>query len=172
MSGTVPHSPCERIDRTRHGIGKEKRPDAAELLRVREFCRTLEGAVANLPDDVRAALYRPCAEACVKGSVLEEQRRQFLECGSDLDRQYVRYGRSAYFFADVVEPGRVYEGLPRCLCPQVAAGFVETPAHCECSRQSILYVLRELLPGGGSGWRRCGPCFRAGGECRFRVTVG
>lgn len=52
---------------------KKNGPDAAELLRVREFCRTLEGAAANLPDDVRAALYRPCAEACVKGSVLEEQ---------------------------------------------------------------------------------------------------
>ncbi len=138
---------------------KKNGPDAAELLRVREFCRTLEEAAANLPDDVRAALYRPCAEACVKGSVLEEQRRQFLECGSDLDRQYVRYGRSAYFFADVVEPGRVYEmGYPRCLCPQVAAGFVETPAHCECSRQSILYVLRELLPGrrGPGGQRHPG----------------
>ena len=138
---------------------KKNGPDAAELLRVREFCRTLEGAAAKLPDDVRAALYRPCAEACVKGSVLEEQRRQFLECGGDLDRQYARYGRSAYFFADVVEPGRVYEmGYPRCLCPQVAAGFVETPAHCECSRQSILYVLRELLPGrrGPGGQRHPG----------------
>ena len=82
---------------------KKNGPDAAELLRVREFCRTLEEAAANLPDDVRAALYRPCAEACVKGSVLEELRRQFLECGGDLDRQYARYGRSAYFFADVVE---------------------------------------------------------------------
>lgn len=152
---------------------KKNGPDAAELLRVREFCRTLEEAAANLPDDVRAALYRPCAEACVKGSVLEEQRRQFLECGSDLDRQYVRYGRSAYFFADVVEPGRVYEmGYPRCLCPQVAAGFVETPAHCECSRQSILYVLRELLPGRRIRVETLRTVLSGGDECRFRVTVG
>ena len=139
---------------------KKNGPDAAELLRVREFCRTLEEAAA-------------CAEACVKGSVLEEQRRQFLECGGDLDRQYARYGRSAYFFADVVEPGRVYEmGYPRCLCPQVAAGFVETPAHCECSRQSILYVLRELLPGRRIRVETLRTVLSGGGECRFRVTVG
>ena len=36
---------------------KKNGPDAAELLRVREFCRTLEEAAAKLPDDVRAALY-------------------------------------------------------------------------------------------------------------------
>ena len=93
---------------------KKNGPDAAELLRVREFCRTLEEAAANLPDDVRAALYRP----------------------------------------------------------QVAAGFVETPAHCECSRQSILYVLRELLPGRRIRGETLRTVLSGGGECRFRVTVG
>lgn len=116
--------------------------------RVKSFYRILEEGVAKLPADVRGALYRPCAVDCVKDDVLRELRRQFEECGRDLDRQYTKYGRSEYFFADIIEPGRVYEvGYPRCLCPQVDAGFVDSPAHCECSRQSILYVMEELLPG-------------------------
>ena len=115
---------------------------------VKSFYRILEEGIAKLPADVRGALYRPCAVDCVKDVVLTELRRQFEECGCDLDRQYTKYGRSEYFFADVIEPGRVYEvGYPRCLCPQVDAGFVDSAAHCECSRQSILYVLEELLPG-------------------------
>ena len=82
----------------------------------------------------------------MRGDVLQEMRRQFEECGCDLDRQYARYGRTPYFFADVIEPGRVYEiGYPRCLCPQVAAGFTDAPTHCECSRESILFVLQDLL---------------------------
>lgn len=86
--------------------------------RLTAFYRTLEEAIGRLPAEVRASLYRPCAAECVRGDVLQEMRRQFEECGCDLDRQYARYGRTPYFFADVIEPGRVYEiGYPRCLCP-------------------------------------------------------
>ena len=77
--------------------------------RVKSFYRILEEGVAKLPADVRGALYRPCAVDCVKDDVLRELRRQFEECGRDLDRQYTKYGRSEYFFADIIEPGRVYE---------------------------------------------------------------
>lgn len=137
------------------------------------FYRTLEEAIGRLPAEMRARLYRPCAEACVRDGVLVELRRQFEECGCDLDRQYAKYGRSPYFFADVVEPGRVYEmGYPRCLCPQVEAGFTAAPTHCECSRQSILYVLEELLPGWEIAVETLETVLEGGSECRFRVTVG
>jgi len=66
--------------------------------RVKSFYRILEEGVAKLPADVRGALYRPCAVDCVKDDVLRELRRQFEECGRDLDRQYTKYGRSEYFF--------------------------------------------------------------------------
>ena len=137
------------------------------------FYRTLEEAIGRLPAETRARLYRPCAEACVRDGVLVELRRQFEECGCDLDRQYAKYGRSPYFFADVVEPGTVYEmGYPRCLCPQVEAGFTAAPTHCECSRQSILYVLEELLPGREITVETLETVLDGGSECRFRVTVG
>ena len=136
------------------------------------FYRTLEAAIGQLPSDVRARLYRPCAEACVRDGVLVELRRQFEECGCDLDRQYAKYGRSPFFFTDVIEPGRVYEmGYPRCLCPLVEAGFVAAPTHCECSRQSILYVLEELMPGRAIEVVTLGTVLAGGAECRFRVTV-
>lgn len=139
---------------------------------AKSFYRTLEEAIAKLPQEVRAALYRPCAIGCVRNMVLKELRRQFEECGCDLDRQYAKYGRSEYFFADIVEPGRVYEmGYPRCLCPEVEAGFVETPEHCECSRQSILYVLQELLPGKTIRVKTLGTVLSGAPECRFRVEV-
>lgn len=144
----------------------------AEQSRNRVFYQTLEEAIGQLPADVRARLYRPCAEACVRDGVLVELRRQFEECGCDLDRQYAKYGRTPFFFADVIEPGRVYEmGYPRCLCPQVEAGFVAAPTHCECSRQSILYVLGELMPGRAIKVVTLGTVLDGGAECRFRVTV-
>ena len=137
------------------------------------FYRMLEETIGRLPAEMRARLYRPCAEACVRDGVLVELRRQFEECGCDLDRQYAKYGRTPYFFADVIEPGKVYEmGYPHCLCPQVEAGFTAVPTHCECSRQSILYVLQELLPGRVIEVETLGTVLAGGKECRFRVMVG
>ncbi len=147
--------------------------DDYNLQHAKAFYRILEERIGKLPADVRGALYRLGAENCVKGAVLKELRRQFEECGCDLDKQYAKYGRSEYFFADIVEPGRVYEmGYPRCLCPLVDAGFVGAPSHCECSRQSILYVLQELLPH-KTIWVETLETVLSGAEkCRFRVTVG
>lgn len=143
-----------------------------EMSRTATFYRMLEKSIGRLPAEVRARLYRPCAEACVRDGVLLELRRQFEECGCDLDRQYAKYGRTPFFFADVIEPGRVYEmGYPRCLCPQVEAGFVAAPTHCECSRQSILYVLETLLPGRVVEVETLETVLAGGSECRFRVTV-
>lgn len=143
-----------------------------EMSRTATFYRMLEESIGRLPAEVRARLYRPCAEACVRDGVLVELRRQFEECGCDLDRQYAKYGRTPFFFADVIEPGRVYEmGYPRCLCPQVEAGFVTAPTHCECSRQSILYVLETLLPGRIIEVEPLETVLAGGSECRFRVIV-
>ena len=124
------------------------------LQQAQAFYRILEETIGTLP------------------AVLTELRRQFEECGCDLDRQYAKYNRSEYFFADIVEPGRVYEiGYPRCLCPQVDAGFVKAPTHCECSRQSILFVYRELIPDRTVRVETLRTVLAGDSECRFRVTV-
>lgn len=142
------------------------------LQQAQAFYRILEETIGKLPADVREKLYRPSAVNCVKDVVLTELRRQFEECGCDLDRQYAKYNRSEYFFADIVEPGRVYEiGYPRCLCPQVEAGFVNAPTHCECSRQSILYVYGELIPDKTVRVETLRIVLAGDSECRFRVTV-
>lgn len=130
--------------------------------RVKSFYRILEEGVAKLPADVRGALYRPCAVDCVKDDVLRELRRQFEECGRDLDRQYTKYGRSEYFFADIIEPGRVYEvGYPRCLCPQVDAGFVDSPAIANAPARASSMSWRSCCPARTSGWKSSRPCCRA-----------
>jgi hypothetical protein len=139
----------------------------------RTFFETLERSIETLPQAEREKLYRPCAEKCVQSYVLGEMRRQFDECGGDLDRQYETYGRSEFFFADIVERGRVYElGYPRCLCPLTTDGFACPAGHCECSRQSILCVLETLLPGRAIQVELLHTVLTGAKECRFRVTVG
>ncbi len=136
------------------------------------FFTTLENGITKLPQHAREELYRPCAIECVRNYVLEIQKKQFMECGGDLDRQYEKYGRSEFFFADIIERGHVYEvGYPRCLCPVVEAGYASNPVHCECSKQSILYVLQTLLPDKQIRVEPIHTVLSGASECRFRVTV-
>ena len=136
------------------------------------FYQTLESGIAKLPQSVREELYRPCAVNCVQGFVLGEQQRQFAECNGDLDLQYEKYGRSEYFFADIIERGHVYEiGYPRCLCPMVGSGYAARPTHCECSLESIRFVFQTLMPERDVRVEMLHTVLSGADECRFRVTV-
>lgn len=137
----------------------------------RAFYGTLERSIEALPAEERAKLYRPCGVGCAQNYVLKMQQQQFAECGGDLDLQYEKYGKSEYFFADIIERGHVYEmGYPRCLCPLVAE--YDCPAgHCECSRQSIIFVLETLMPERSINVELMHTVLTGANECRFRVTI-
>lgn len=116
--------------------------------------------------------YRSKAFKCIEFNVLPEMCRQFEECGRSLDAQYAKYGDTPYFHGEVVEPGRVYiVGYPRCVCPEAAGGEVSDPNFCECSRQSVLLVLEDLLPGRKIDVKILHTALMGAQDCRFLVTV-
>ena len=116
--------------------------------------------------------YREKAVRCVKDTVLPLQEKMFRECGCDLDAQYRKYGDLEGFFARVIQPGRIYEmGYPQCVCPEVLSGAVQDPAHCECSRQSVAYILENLLPDRSITVETVETVLSGGDRCRFLVTV-
>ncbi len=140
----------------------------------KSFYQTLESSIGSLPRDIREKIYRPCAISCVKNYVLKEQQRQFEECNGDLDLQYEKYGKSEYFFAEILEKGHIYEiGYPvsECVCPMVMSEFAASSVHCECSRQSMLYVLQTLMPEKNIQVELMHSVLTGAKECRFHVVV-
>ena len=116
--------------------------------------------------------YKSKAKECVDKFVMPEMRRQFEECGCSLDEQYKKYGNTEYFNARIIEPGHVYElGYPKCLCPDVLSGKVHDPSFCECSRQSILYVLHNLVPDKEIAVEILHTVLGGAENCRFKATV-
>ncbi len=116
--------------------------------------------------------YREKAIQCVKDTVLPIQAQQFHACGGSLDVQYEKYGNTEAFFAKVIEPGHVYElGYPKCVCPEVLSGKTIDVAHCECSRQSVLYILEQLLPDKMITVEIIETVLTGAKNCRFYVTV-
>lgn len=116
--------------------------------------------------------YRERAIECVKDTVLPLHARRLRECGGDLDLMYKKYSDTAAFFAEVLEPGHIYEvGFPSCVCPRLQYGETHEPEHCECSRQSLLYILENLMPGKRIAVETLETVFTGGECCRFRLTV-
>lgn len=116
--------------------------------------------------------YYEQAVQCVKEWVLPAQRRAFEQCNKDLDQFYSNVANSDMYFGKVVEPGRVYElGYPKCTCHLVKEGKSNAPEHCECSRQSIIYILKELLPDKQIQVEIMETVLRGSNQCRFRIYV-
>lgn len=138
----------------------------------KDFLNFLEEGIAELPHAEQAKIFRQCAVNCVNTNVLQEMRRQFEECGCDLDTQYKKYGNTEYFYANIIEPRHIYEmGYPKCFCPLVASGLIKSAVHCECSRQSIIYVLHNLLPDKSIEVETIETVLTGAKKCKFRVTV-
>lgn len=146
--------------------------DENNLMMIKKYYHAMEEGIKSLPAEAQEKLYKSCGMDCAKNFVLGEQKRQFEECHGDLDLQYTRYGNSEYFFAEIIEKGHIYEiGYPRCLCPMVASGLASAPTHCECSRQSIIYVLQELMPDKKIEVETIETVLSGAEKCRFRIVI-
>ena len=111
------------------------------------------------------------AISCVKDYVLPMQRQIYEKCGGDFDRIYGEAMNSDLYVGKVIEPGHIYElGYHKCTCPKVLSGMVRDPEHCECTRQSILYILHQLELSGMFEVDILETVLRGSGHCRFRIT--
>lgn len=115
--------------------------------------------------------YRVQAIACVTPDVLPRQKALFEFFHRNLDELYSNLSGDAYF-GRVITPGREYElGYPKCTCQKVLSGEIKNPSHCECSCQSILYVLEQLMPDAQIRVEIAETILRGGKACRFRIHI-
>lgn len=70
-----------------------------------------------------------------------------------------------------IEKGHIYEmGYPKCVCPEALTGGQET-SFCECSRQSKIYVLENMLPGKHIEVELIETVLSGANKCRFKVII-
>ena len=115
--------------------------------------------------------YYEQAVTCVKGTVLPAQIKLYKSCGGDFDKIYGEAMNGNGYFGKVIEAGHIYElGYEKCTCPKVQSGQVTDPNQCNCSRQSILYVLNCLEPNSTFEVEILETILRGAEHCRFQIT--
>ncbi|MDO5521755.1 MAG: hypothetical protein Q4G58_14775 [bacterium] len=143
-----------------------------QIRQVQVYFQTMEENIEKLPKEEQEKIYRTCAINCVKDSVLVEQRKWMKECNGDMDLMYEQHAKSEYYAYRIIERGHIYEiEYPRCLCYMKHAGFAKSEVHCECSRQSILYILNELFPEKSVKVERIQTVLGGADKCVFRIEV-
>ena len=116
------------------------------------------------------ACYREEAIECVKDHVLQIHKQIYAKYNGDFDRIYTEGYNNKSYTGRVIEPGKVYElSYLECTCPKVKCGLRNHPQQCECSRQSILYILSQLEPDSQFDVRIENTILRGSDRCTFRI---
>ena len=115
--------------------------------------------------------YKTKAINCVKDTVLPLHMQYFQECNFNLDAYCQKYGETEFFFAKAIQKGHVYEmGYPKCVCPEALAGGKDA-SFCECSRQSMIYILRKMMPEKHIEVEIIKTVLSGAEKCRFKVII-
>ena len=115
--------------------------------------------------------YREEAIECVKDHVLQVHKQIYAKYNGDFDRIYTEGYNNKSYMGRVIEPGKVYElSYLECSCPKVKCGLRNHSQQCECSRQSILYILSQLEPDSHFEVRIENTILRGSDRCTFRIT--
>ena len=114
--------------------------------------------------------YREEAIECVKDYVLQVHKQIYAKYNGDFDRIYTEEYNNKSYTGRVIEPGKVYElSYLECSCPKVKCVQRKNPQQCECSRQSILYILSQLEPNSHFEVHIENTILRGSDRCTFRI---
>ena len=92
-------------------------------------------------------LFSKCAYKCACDALKYLYRDLFVDCNRDLDEFFSRVEEKKNVRGRVVESGKVYDLIfSSCDCPIHTEAGIESNRLCECSRQSMICVFKELVP--------------------------
>ena len=92
-------------------------------------------------------LFTGCAETCSRDALKYLYRDLFNECNGNLDKFFTKVGEKKNVEGRVIESGKTYELVfTSCDCPLHTDMDVTSTRLCECSRQSMIYVFKNLVP--------------------------
>ena len=128
--------------------------------------------MARLNEEQRSAVFSECGRACAAPEILPLYRR-LLAAAPDADAFFRAVDAGVEGVAvDAVEPGASYDFLyARCCCPLHTDGGVDDPLLCECSRESLLWLMRSLFPERRPRVEMLESVLAGDGQCRLRVWL-
>lgn len=105
------------------------------------------GGLDQLRQEECSRLFSKCALQCSCDALKYLYRDLFIECNGDLDKFFLRLNEKKDIEGKVIQSGKVYELIfTKCGCPLYTQTGIKSTNLCECSRQSMICVFKNLVP--------------------------
>lgn len=129
-----------------------------------------ENGIVRLNPEQRAVFFAECGKNCVKCGTLQVYKELYEKANGDLDNFFLLADELPGVHAEVVEHNATYHlYFMECTCELYRQKYVSTPMLCECSRQSILYVLHSLWNGKVFQVTICHSILQGHENCMMRI---
>ena len=137
-----------------------------------DWFKGFEKGITKLPEAQRETFFRECGKNCVQCGTLQIYKDLYKQAAGDLDQFFAKADELPGVRCETIEKGSVYNlYFLECTCGLHKQGYVSTPLLCECSRQSILYVLHSLWKNRQFKLSICGSILRGNPECKMRIET-
>ena len=125
-------------------------------MELSDWFKGFEKGIAKLTAGQREQFFSECGKNCVQCGTLQVSKANELPG--------VR--------CETINKGSVYDlYFMECTCGLHKQGYVSTPLLCECSKQSILYVLQSLWKDRTFQVTICESILRGSLHCRMRIEA-
>ncbi len=114
-------------------------------MELSDWFKGFEKGIGCLSPELRASFFSECAKNCVKCGTLQIYQELYEKANGDLDTFFSEVNKLPGVKSEIIKKGSVYhQHFMECTCMLHRKGYVSTLLLCECSRQSIFYVLHSL----------------------------
>lgn len=141
-------------------------------MELSDWFKGFEKGISCLNEVQRASFFSECGKNCVKCGTLQIYQELYEKANGDLDTFFSEADKLPGVKSKTIEKGSVYHLLfMECTCMLHRQGYVSTPLLCECSKQSILYVLHSLWKGKTFRVTICESILRGNQHCKMRIET-
>lgn len=141
-------------------------------MELSDWFKGFEKGIARLSSEQRESFFSECGKNCVQSGTLQVYKTLYEDAHGDLDIFFLKANELPGVRCEIAEKGTVYHlYFTECTCDLSRSGYVRTPLLCECSRQSILYVLHSLWKGKRFQVTLCNSILRGSDDCKIRIKA-
>lgn len=137
-----------------------------------EWFKGFEKGINDLEPKEQEKLFYQCGSNCVNTGAKKLYEKLYLDSGSSLDEFFLRLNEIESVAGYIIKPKEIYEiSFISCVCKLHTLGYIHSDCICECSRQSIIYIMKSLEPNINVQVDKISTILGGDKECRFRITM-
>lgn len=139
-------------------------------MELSDWFKGFEKGIAKLTAEQREQFFSECGKHCVQCGTLQVYKELYEKANGDIDVFFSEANELPGVRCETIEKGSAYDlYFIECTCGLHKQGYVSTPLLCECSKQSILYVLHSLWNDRTFRVTICESILRGSLHCKMRI---